>query len=202
MYAATALSLCLRRGAPHVTALSHGVAVAQRCLHASATSSAPAAAAAQQKQKRVAVVGAGQIGAAVAQGLLRQGHTVTVHDPQETNRAALTAAGATWVGSAAETLCGSEGHDLLITALPAPPHVRTVMEGKGADEGGLGDGTRDGGLLAQLAPGSAWIDHTTTHPEETRRLHGLAEERGLRPLEAPLTGGYQLLVAGMMTVSM
>ena len=140
--------------------------------------------------QRVALVGAGQIGAAVGVGLLKAGHQVTVTDPSTANKEQLVAAGARWVDTAAETLCGDD-HDVLITALPAPPHVRAVME---AGDDGAGQE-----LLAKMRAGTTWIDHTTTSPDEAKRLHGCAEEVGVRPLEAPLTGGYELLVAGMMT---
>eukprot|EP00756_Hemistasia_phaeocysticola_P024554 Hpha_TRINITY_DN15954_c1_g6::TRINITY_DN15954_c1_g6_i1::g.75581::m.75581/K00020/mmsB, HIBADH; 3-hydroxyisobutyrate dehydrogenase len=135
--------------------------------------------------KRVAVVGAGQIGAACARGLLRNGYQVRVHDPNEANRGDLEGHGATWV-SKVEDLLDGENHDVLVTALPAPPHVKKVME--------------EVGLLQGLRGGSYWIDHTTTHPNEAVRLHGLAKDRGVHSLEAPLTGGYELLCAGMMTV--
>ena len=145
--------------------------------------------------QRVAVIGAGQIGTAVSQGLLRGGHQVFVYDPSDANAAALKAAGAVWMDSAERAVHPDNDDqgpvDVLITAVPAPPHVRSVMEGEGTDSPGL---------LSSLPEGTTWIDHTTTHPEEARRLGAIASELGIRVLEAPLTGGYALLVAGMMTV--
>lgn len=135
--------------------------------------------------KRVSMVGAGQIGAACARGLLRNGYEVRVHDPSEKNRSELEELGATWVTNVADVLNGS-AHDALVTALPAPPHVQKVMESEG--------------LLEGLREGSYWIDHTTTDPKEAVRLHEKAQARGIKSLEAPLTGGYELLCAGMMTV--
>lgn len=123
-------------------------------------------------------------------GLLRKGHSVTVYDPSRDNEAQLVGAGATWADSASATLRGDD-HDVLITALPAPPHVRGVME--------AGDDGKGEEVLQQLRPGTVWIDHTTTDPDEAKRLNAAAEARGVRALEAPLTGGYALLVAGMMT---
>lgn len=136
--------------------------------------------------RSVVVVGAGQVGEACALGLLRHGHKVKVHDPSDRNRKSLEAEGATWV-SGLEDVANQVGqHDVLVTALPAPPQVRDVMEGAG--------------VLENLKAGSFWFDHTTTDPNEARRLHGQAKCRGVHSLEAPLTGGYQLLQAEMMTV--
>jgi len=135
--------------------------------------------------KRVSVIGAGQIGTACAQGLLRQGFDVRVHDPSEKNRADLEQRGAVWVPKVENILDGDQ-NDVLLTALPAPPQVRDVMEGVD--------------LLSGLRKGSFWIDHTTTDPHEAQRLHMIARDKGIHSLEAPLTGGFVLLRAGMMTV--
>ncbi len=161
----------------------------------SAAAAAVAADAEPKKKKRVAVIGAGQIGTAVARGILRGGHTVFVHDPSTLNAAALKEAGAVWADSlASAALCPADGRgsvDVVVTAVPAPPHVRAVMEGEGSSSPGL---------LAGLPAGTTWIDHTTTDPDEARRLGAAAAKRGIHVLEAPLTGGYALLCAGMMTV--
>jgi 3-hydroxyisobutyrate dehydrogenase len=139
------------------------------------------------KGRHVAVVGAGQIGAACARGLLRNGWSVSVHDPSERNRADLERLGAKW-HARLDDLAEAHGRsgDVLVTALPAPPHVRKVME--------------EAALLERLRPGSFWVDHTTTDPKEAMRLHGKARAKGVHSLEAPLTGGYELLQRGMMTV--
>ncbi len=173
-------------------------AVAGLRCHAANNGARPlSSAASSPTKKRVAVIGAGQIGTAVARGILRGGHTVFVHDPSTLNAAALKEAGAVWADSlASAALCPADGRgsvDIVVTAVPAPPHVRAVMEGEGSSP-------KSPGLLAALPAGTTWIDHTTTDPDEARRLGAAAAKRGIKVLEAPLTGGYALLCAGMMTV--
>ncbi|XP_013401163.1 uncharacterized protein LOC106167038 [Lingula anatina] len=131
----------------------------------------------------VGVIGAGQVGRAVALGLLRGGHSVSVTDPSTLNAKELTEQGAKWVDTASEVVAGKE---VVITALPAPPHIRQVME--------------EEGVLFKIKEGACWIDHTTTDADETKRLAVIAQNRGLKMLEAPLTGGLELLKAGLMTV--
>ena len=64
--------------------------------------------------------------------------------------------------------------DILLTALPAPPDVKILME--------------DSGVLDAMRPGTIWIAHETTLPEESERFGVLASSKGIRMLEAPLTG--------------
>lgn len=110
-------------------------------------------------------------------------------DTSDANRASLEARGAVWAHSAAEA---ADGAAVLFTALPAPPQVRSVMEGGGDAEGQ--------GLLDVLPEGSFWVDHSTGDKNEAQRLSEEASRRGITMLEAPLTGGLELLRAGMMTV--
>ncbi|CAH1232588.1 HIBADH [Branchiostoma lanceolatum] len=134
--------------------------------------------------QHVGVIGGGNVGRAVALGLIKHGHKVTMYDPNTANKSEMEAHGATWATSSAEA--GQAADKVLFTALPAPPEVRQVME--------------EDGVLDLLKPGSCWIDHTTTDHEETMRLCAKAQARGVDMLECPLTGGMELLKAGLMTV--
>lgn len=53
--------------------------------------------------------------------------------------------------------------DVVITALPAPPHVKKVLKG-------------EDGVLAGLRSGGVWIDHSTTDYQQTLEL---AKEAGM-----------------------
>jgi 3-hydroxyisobutyrate dehydrogenase len=139
----------------------------------------------------VGVIGVGTVGTAVVEGLVCNGYAVIVHDKSTAAAAALLALpGVEWAGNPVELAAAVP---VLLTALPAPRHVRAAMEGEGEPHGGA---------LAALAPGALWIDHTSTDPTEPPRLGAAAAARGVRYLEAPLTGGVTLLKAGKMTVYM
>jgi len=77
--------------------------------------------------------------------------------------------------------------DVVMTALPAPPHVKQVLTG-------------EDGVLAGLRSGGVWIDHSTTDYQQTLELAEKAGEKGIGVLEAPVTGGMALLKQGKMTV--
>ena len=139
---------------------------------------------------RITLLGCGQIGGAVAQGILKTPgrHTLHIYDPNpkaaEINKT-LVDKGAVFCNEPYDAVDSST--DVLISALPAPQHVIHAME----------SGPQP--LLPRLRKGASWIDHTTTSPEEAARLGKKAADLGIKALEAPLTGGYALLQKQQMT---
>lgn len=133
-----------------------------------------------------AVIGVGQLGAAVAGNLIRNGVPTTLFDihgdknvPPQIKEGLK---GATWVASAKEA---AEQCEVVITALPRPEHVTAAFSG-------------DAGILAGLKNGATWIEHSTTDFTNTDKVRALVEAKGARAVEAPLTGGMQILRAGKM----
>ena len=126
------------------------------------------------------------VGAAVATNLLRNDVPLVLYDLQgDANVPAPLReklAGATWAASAAEAAAGSE---VVITALPKPEHVSAAFESPG-------------GILEGLQAGTTWIEHSTTDFVNTERVRSLVEAKGAHAVEAPLTGGMQILRAGKM----
>jgi len=101
----------------------------------------------------VGFVGLGTMGGPMCARLSRAGHQVSAFDLNPEALDAAVDAGAVAAGSAAEAAAGV---DVLLTSLPAPSDVETVMS--------------DAGALAALPPGSTWVDLTTSRPELIRRL--------------------------------
>ncbi|MEQ4719027.1 NAD-binding protein [Nonomuraea sp. B19D2] len=102
--------------------------------------------------------------------------------------AALLATGVWTTGSAPVSWAVAVAHDLTgyaggigmaaIVALMVPdsPDVQDVLTG-------------DGGVFAHAAPGTLVIDFSTIRPDVTRELAAEAAHRGLRYLDAPVSGG-------------
>jgi 3-hydroxyisobutyrate dehydrogenase len=132
----------------------------------------------------VGYIGLGNLGVHLAASLQRAGHTLTVHDLHRSAAAPLEAAGATWADSPAAVAAAS---DVVFTCLPSPAAVAAVVTG-------------EHGLLSAMPPGSTWVDNSTIDQAEVLRLSALAAERGIRMLEAPVTGGVHKAAAGEITV--
>lgn len=119
---------------------------------------------------RVGVIGAGNIGGAIAANLMADGHQVAVHDADPSRCQLLVAAGATAVGGAADVARSSE---VTFLSLPTPP----VMQAVSIE------------WLQGAAVGAVLVDLTTNAPATVRAVGARLAARGCRLLEAPLTGG-------------
>jgi 2-hydroxy-3-oxopropionate reductase len=137
-------------------------------------------------RQRVAVIGVGIMGSAIARRLLACGHAVAVFDPDTAKAAALEAQGATAAPTAQEAAAHS---DFVITSLNAAAVVERAIFG-------------DEGIAA--APANAQrllIDMSSIDPPATRRLaQALRERTGMGFVDAPLSGGAPKALLGQLTV--
>lgn len=122
---------------------------------------------------KIGFIGLGAMGRHMAANLQLAGHELRVHDVRREAAAALVAAGAVWSEGPAQAASGVE---VLFTCLPGPAEVEAVALG-------------DGGLLGAMEAGSVWFDLTTNAPDLVRRLSATFAARGVRMLDAPVSGG-------------
>ncbi|NLO79840.1 MAG: 3-hydroxyisobutyrate dehydrogenase [Xanthomonadaceae bacterium] len=132
---------------------------------------------------QIAFIGLGNMGAPMAANLLKAGHQLAVFDLASEAVAKLAQAGARAASSAAEAAAGAE---VVITMLPAGPHVKGVYLGAGR-------------VLTAVASGTLLIDCSTIDAETARALHAAAAERGLDMLDAPVSGGVAGAEAATLT---
>jgi 2-hydroxy-3-oxopropionate reductase len=121
----------------------------------------------------IGFIGLGVMGRPMAEHLVRAGHEVTVHNRSEEPVQALVSAGAKAGGSAAGAAAGA---DVVITMVPDSPDVEDVVLGSD----GVLSAARDGLLL---------IDMSTIRPDTARLVGEAARARGVRFLDAPVSGG-------------
>jgi 3-hydroxyisobutyrate dehydrogenase len=121
----------------------------------------------------IGFVGLGIMGAPMAGRLLAAGHRLTVYNRTAERCAPLVAAGA----RAASTPAGAaEGADLVISIVTDSPDAKEVLLGaRGAAQG--------------AKPGTLFIDMSTISPEAAREIGTQLGKRGIRFLDAPVTGG-------------
>jgi 3-hydroxyisobutyrate dehydrogenase len=133
---------------------------------------------------RIGFIGLGNVGSQLAGNLLSHGLDLTVRDVEPERVAALTARGAKAARSARSL---AEAVDVVITCLPSPGVCAEVMEG--AD-----------GVLGGLAPGSIWLEMSTTDPAEVQRLAAAVHARGAHALECPVSGGCHRAATGNISI--
>jgi 3-hydroxyisobutyrate dehydrogenase len=130
---------------------------------------------------RYGYIGLGNLGGHLAASLQRAGNKLAVHDLDRALAERHIAAGATWAASPKEL---AQQVDHVFTCLPSPAVSEKVLAS----------------VLDGLKPGSTWIENSTLGREEIQRLAGVAEARGIKVLEAPVTGGVHLAARGEITV--
>lgn len=129
---------------------------------------------------RIGFVGLGNMGGPMARNLLKAGHAVTVFDIVPELVARCAAAGAGAAASAAEV---ARGADLVVTMLPAGPHVREAWLGAG----GMAAASRDDAIL---------LDCSTIDVATVREV---AAACGRAFLDAPVSGGVMGAEAATLT---
>jgi len=128
--------------------------------------------------RRIAVIGLGAMGGAMAATLHRAGWQVTGFDPSEPARAASSEAG---IATTAD-LADLAGTPYAVLSLPAASIVESTVPQ----------------LLA--APGTvAIVDTTTSEPATSKRMAALAEEQGAAFLDAPVSGGRDGAATGTLS---
>ena len=138
--------------------------------------------------QRVAIVGVGIMGSAIARRLLACGHRVTVFDLDRAKLAELAAAGALAASTAASACAESE---FVITSLNAAGIVKGAVFG----EAGVAEGAGAKGASKLL------IDMSSIAPPATREFAQTLRERcGMGWVDAPLSGGAPKALTGQLTV--
>jgi 3-hydroxyisobutyrate dehydrogenase-like beta-hydroxyacid dehydrogenase len=134
---------------------------------------------------RVAFLGLGVMGGAMARHLAAKGHRITVY-----NRTGARAAA--WVAA--------HGHQAAPTPAAAAKGAAAVLACVGNDDDLRSVTTGPHGAFAGMAPGSLFIDHTTASAAVTRELAAAAAERGIGYVDAPVSGGQAGAENGVLSV--
>jgi 3-hydroxyisobutyrate dehydrogenase-like beta-hydroxyacid dehydrogenase len=129
----------------------------------------------------VGLIGAGNMGAAMARRLLAAGHEVHVLDTRAAAVAPLVERGAVAAASVTEV---AEHCRVVLTSLPGPAEVDAVSHE----------------LAAVARPGDVHVGHSTVSIESARRSAAVAAAVGASFLDAPVSGGAIGADAGTLAV--
>src|ERR671910_1300482 len=131
---------------------------------------------------KVAVLGTGIMGAAMARNLLSEGMEVRVWNRSREKAEPLKEDGAEVTGSPADA---ARGADFLLTML---------ADAEAVEEAVAGD------VLPALAEGGVWLQMSTVGEDGTKRLAETANEHGVDFVDAPVLGTRQPAEQGQLVV--
>jgi 2-hydroxy-3-oxopropionate reductase len=132
----------------------------------------------------VGFIGFGIMGAPMAANLLKAGLDVVGYSRTRAKVQALVPQGL----RVADDVAGAvRDADVIITMLPDSPDVEAVALGTG-------------GILDHARSGALYVDTSSIRPDTARTVGAGAEARGLRYLDAPVSGGEQAAIDGTLSI--
>ncbi|WP_428831009.1 2-hydroxy-3-oxopropionate reductase [Arthrobacter parietis] len=136
------------------------------------------------RMSKVTVIGLGIMGLPMAINLVKAGHTVTGFNRSSDKMDKLVSEG----GSAAASIADAvKDADVVITMVPDSPDVEGVVSG-------------DDGVFANAKKGALWIDASSIRPDVAVELSRQARDAGLKPLDAPVSGGEQGAIDAVLSI--
>ena len=134
--------------------------------------------------RTVAFVGLGVMGRPMAASLVKAGFDVAGHSRRRESADGLVAAGGRWAPSVAAAVRDA---DAVITMLPDTPDVEAVALGPH-------------GIVASARSGALYVDMSSIQPDVARRVSDAGAARGLRCLDAPVSGGERGAIDGTLSI--
>jgi 2-hydroxy-3-oxopropionate reductase len=135
-------------------------------------------------KSKIGFIGLGIMGKPMSKNLLKAGYPLVVHDVNRRAVEELAAAGAEAASSSKEVAGKSR---LIITMLPNSPEVREVLIGPG-------------GVIEGATPGSTVIDMSSISPAVAREMGQILSGKGLKFLDAPVSGGEPGAINGTLSI--
>ncbi len=133
---------------------------------------------------KVAFIGMGTMGASMAINILKKGHALTVYNRTKGKEAVVVKAGAERADSPKEAAAKAE---VIIVCVSDTPDVEEVILG---ENGGI-QGAQSGSLV---------VDMSTISPKATRKMAKNLESRGVKMIDAPVSGGSEGAVNGTLAI--
>ena len=133
---------------------------------------------------RIAFIGMGTMGSAMALNLLKAGFEVTVHNRTREREVPLEEAGAQRSATPAEAAADVE---IVVTCVSDTPDVERVLLG-------------DEGVVHGASPGTLIIDMSTISPEATVKMAEMLTKQRLKMIDAPVSGGSEGAQLGTLAI--
>ncbi|MEU8506593.1 2-hydroxy-3-oxopropionate reductase [Streptomyces brevispora] len=133
---------------------------------------------------KVAWIGLGIMGSPMSENLIKAGYDVTGYTLEQDKVDRLAAVGGTGASSIAEAVRDA---DVIITMVPASPQVEAIAYGPE-------------GILENARRGALLVDMSSITPQTSVDLAERARDKGIRVLDAPVSGGEAGAVEAVLSI--
>ncbi|MFE8914285.1 2-hydroxy-3-oxopropionate reductase [Streptomyces globisporus] len=133
---------------------------------------------------KVAWIGLGIMGSPMSENLIKAGYSVTGYTLEQDKIDRLVAAGGTGASSIADAV---QDADVVITMVPASPQVEAIAYGPD-------------GILENAKRGALLVDMSSITPQTSVDLAENAAEKGIRVLDAPVSGGEAGAIEAVLSI--
>ena len=133
---------------------------------------------------RVAFIGLGTMGEPMALNILKAGHDLVVNNRTKNKEELLAAHGAKRAITPQEAAREAE---VIVTCLSDTPDVEQVVLG-------------DNGIIHGAQAGSVVVDMSTISPEATCRMAEALSKKGIKMVDAPVSGGSEGAIHGTLAI--
>ena len=133
---------------------------------------------------KVAFIGLGTMGAGMALNILKAGHEVTVYNRTREKEEQVAKQGAARAESPREAAHGAQ---IIVTMVSDTPDVEQVVLGTN-------------GVIHGAPKGSILIDMSTISPASTRQIAEELRKKGIKMLDAPVSGGPEGAQKGTLAI--
>jgi len=137
--------------------------------------------------KCIGFIGLGIMGKPMCRNLLKAGYQLTVYSRTQKDVDAIVGGSDGKAVAAASPKEVAAKSDVIITMLPNSPQVREVVLG-------------ENGVIEGAAKGSIVVDMSSIAPLASREIAAALAEKGVRMLDAPVSGGEPKAIEGTLSV--
>ena len=133
---------------------------------------------------KVAFIGLGTMGGGMATNILKAGHELTVHNRTRDKEEPLAAAGAKRAATPKEAAVGAE---VIVSCVTNSEIMKSILVG-------------ENGVIHGVQPGAVVVDMSTVSPEATREVGAMFEAKGVKMVDAPVSGGPEGANQGTLAI--
>jgi 3-hydroxyisobutyrate dehydrogenase len=133
---------------------------------------------------KAAFIGLGTMGAGMAVNILKAGHELTVHNRTREREEPLAQAGAARAATPKDAAAGAQ---VVVSCVTNSEVMQSILVG-------------EDGVIHGVEPGAVVVDMSTVSPEATREVGAQFEAKGVKMVDAPVSGGPEGANQGTLAI--